>query len=100
MSLQFTLCPLLACRGRLRNSGANCSTIGLCCATITWQQIFENALQVTVVLVLPLVTIECRVLGRSCSETVTADNGKSRRFKPMVDELRVADIFSVALLHE
>jgi len=49
---------------------------------------------------LPLVTIECRVLGRSCSETVTADNGKSRRFKPMVDELRVADIFSVALLHE
>jgi len=57
-------CPLLACRGRLRNSGANCSTIDLCCVTITWQQVFEDALQVTVVGVLPHVTMECRRLGR------------------------------------
>jgi len=33
----------------LRNWGAHCSTIGLCCVTITWQQIFEGAVEVTVV---------------------------------------------------
>jgi len=33
-----------ACRGKLQNAGANCSTIGVCCVTITWQQIFEDAL--------------------------------------------------------
>jgi len=31
----------------LQNSGASCSTIGLCWVTITWQQIFKDALQVT-----------------------------------------------------
>jgi len=36
----------------------------LCCVTITRLQIFEDALQVTVVGVLPHVTIECRRLGR------------------------------------
>ena len=30
---------------------------------------------------------------------MTADSGKSRRFTPMVGELRLADIFFVALLH-
>jgi len=53
-----------ACRGRLQNS--NCSTIALYCVTITWQQIFEDALQVTVVRVLPNVTIEHGQLGRKC----------------------------------
>jgi len=36
----------------------------LCYVTITWQQIFEDALQVTVVCVLPHVTIQRRHLGR------------------------------------
>jgi len=80
------------------NSGANCCTIGLYCVTIIWQQIFEDALQVTVVGVLPHVTIERRRLGRLCSETVNGDSGKARRFKPMVGELWVANIFCVALL--
>jgi len=31
---------------------------------MTWKQIFEDALQVTVVGVLPHATIECRYLGR------------------------------------
>jgi len=58
-------CPLLAYRGRLWNSGANCSIVGLCCITITWQQIFEDALQVTVVGVSPHVTTEqcCQLDG-------------------------------------
>jgi len=33
-------------------------------------------------------------------ETVTADSGKARRFKLMVGELRVADIFCVVLLDQ
>jgi len=57
-------CPLLACRGRLRKSGASYSNIGLRCVTITWQQIFEDTLQATVVGIFLHVTIECRRLGR------------------------------------
>jgi len=49
-----------ACRGRLRNWGAICSIIGLCYVTITWSQIFEDALEVTVVGTLPHMTIERR----------------------------------------
>jgi len=45
--LAVHLIRFFACRGRLRNSGANCSTIGLCCVTTTWQQIFEDALGIT-----------------------------------------------------
>ena len=47
--------------------------------TITWWQICEDALQATVVCVLPRVTIERRYLGRWCSKTVTADSGKPLR---------------------
>jgi len=57
-------------------------------------------LQVTVVYILPQVTTERRYFGRSCSETVTADSGKPRRFVPMVGELRVADILCAAPLDE
>jgi len=100
MSLQFTHVRSLpaeaGCETRERMFYYN----GLCCVTITCQQIFEDALQVTVVGVLPHVTIKCRRLGGQCSETVTADSGKARRFKPMVGELRVADVFCVALLDE
>jgi len=40
--------------------------------------------------VLRHVTIERTHLGRKCSQTVSADSGEALRFKPMVDELRVA----------
>ena len=56
------------------NSQANFSTVALCCVTMTLQQIFEDALQVTVVRVLPHVTTERKHLDRQCSERVTADN--------------------------
>ena len=59
----------------MQNAGANCSTTGLCCVTITWQQIFEDALQVTVVGVLLHAAIERRLLGRQCCETATGDSG-------------------------
>ena len=36
--------------------------------------------------------------GNAASETVTGDNCKANRLIPMVDELRLADIFCVALL--
>jgi len=48
----------LCCRGRLRKLGADCSAIGVYCVTITWQQIFEDSLQVTVVGVLPHMTVQ------------------------------------------
>jgi len=51
MSLQFTHVPLPTCIGRLRNLRADCSTIGLYCATITLQQNFKSSLQVAVLLV-------------------------------------------------
>ena len=51
-----------ACREMLRNAEADCLTIGVCCVTITWPQIFEDAL--TVVGVLPHATIERRHPGR------------------------------------
>jgi len=50
----------LACRGRLQNFRAVCSSIGLYCVTIIWQQILKARLQVTVVGVLLHVTVERR----------------------------------------
>jgi len=43
------------CKCRLRKPGVNCSTISLCCVTITWRYIFKGSLQVTEVAVLPRV---------------------------------------------
>jgi len=48
VSLQFTHVPSLACRGRLRKFGADCSTVGLHCVTTTWQQILTRSLHLTV----------------------------------------------------
>ena len=42
MSLQFTCVRPFACRGRLENCPADCSTIGLYCVRITWQQMFTS----------------------------------------------------------
>jgi len=65
----------------LRNLRAHCSTVVLCCVTITWQRFFKGSLQVTIV------SAFCRmwlltsdIFGRWCSETVNADNGKTRCF--------------------
>jgi len=35
------------CKGRIRNLGADFSTIGFYFVTITWQQIFRGSLQIT-----------------------------------------------------
>ena len=65
MGLQFTHVRSFACRGRLRNLLADCSTVGPSCVTIKWPQIFKDSLQVTVVGVFPHVTVERRHLDRS-----------------------------------
>ena len=41
MRLQFAHVRCFACRGRLRNLLADCSTVGLCCVTITRQKILK-----------------------------------------------------------
>jgi len=43
LSLQFTRVRYIACRGRLRNLGADSSKIGLHCVTVTWQQRFNSS---------------------------------------------------------
>jgi len=64
MSLQFTHVPSFACRGGLRKSLADCSTVGLYCVTIPWQQIRKGSLYITVAGVLLHETLERRHLGR------------------------------------
>jgi len=64
-----------------------------------WQQIFKGSLHVTVVGVLPHVTINADILAGNAAK-VTADSGKASRLIPMVGELRVADTFCVAVLGE
>jgi len=49
----------IACRGRLQNLRADCSTIGLYCVTIAWQRIFKCSLEVTEG-VLPHVAVESK----------------------------------------
>ena len=39
--------PPSPCKGRIRNRGADCSTIGFYFLAITWQQIFKGSLEVT-----------------------------------------------------
>ena len=62
MSLHFTHVCSSACRGRLRNLLADCSTVGLYGVTITWQRIFKYLRQVPAVGVLLHVTVERRHL--------------------------------------
>jgi len=40
--------PSIACRSGLRKSRADCSTVGLYCVTITWQQICKGSFCITV----------------------------------------------------
>jgi len=64
MSLQFTHVLSFACRGGLRKSRTDCSTVGLYCVTITWQQIFKGLLYITVAGVLFHETVVRTHLGR------------------------------------
>ena len=69
-----------ACRGRLRNLGADCSTTGFDCVLITWKQIFKGSLQVTVVGILPHVIVERRQLWQVMQRDVSAGSSKPRNF--------------------
>jgi len=60
VSLQFTHVRYLGCRCRWQSLWVDCSIVTLYCVTITWQQISKGS--VTVVGVLPLVTVERRHL--------------------------------------
>jgi len=71
MILQLTYVPSFACRGGLRKSRADCSTVGLYCVTIPWQQTCKSSLYITVAGVLLRETDELTHLGRECSKTVT-----------------------------
>jgi len=84
MSLQFTHVPTFACRGRLRKSRGDCSTVGLYCVTITWQQIFKGSLYITVEGVLLHETVEGRlhILAGNAARQWHADTGKPRTFIP------------------
>jgi len=59
-SLMFAPCL----QRQVEKLGSELFYYGHCCVTVVWQQIFEESLQVTVVSVLPHVTIECRRLGK------------------------------------
>jgi len=64
MSLQFTHVPSFACRGGLRKSRADFSTVDFYCVTITWQQIFKGSRYITVAGVLLHDTVGRTHLGR------------------------------------
>jgi len=64
MSLQFTHAPSFACRGWLQKSRADCSTDGLYCVTMTWQQIFKSSLYITTAGVLLHEAVERTHRGR------------------------------------
>jgi len=62
--LEFTHVPSFACTGGLRKLRADCSTVGLYCITITWQQIGRNSLYIAVSGVLLHETVERTHRGR------------------------------------
>ena len=63
-SLQFNHAPSFACRGGLRKSRVDCSTVGLHCVTIKWQQIRKGSLYITAASVLLHETVERTHRGR------------------------------------
>jgi len=48
MSLLFKHVSSFDCRGGLRKSRADCSTVGLYCVTIAWQEICKRSFYITV----------------------------------------------------
>jgi len=63
MSFLFTHIPSFVCRGGLRKSRSGCSTVGLHCVTITWQQICKGSLHITVAGISLHETVELTHLG-------------------------------------
>jgi len=63
MSFLFTHIPSFACRGGLRKSRADCSTVGLHCVTIKWQKICKGSLHITAAGILLHETVERIHLG-------------------------------------
>jgi len=78
VSLQFTHAHYFVCTLTLRT---HCSTVALCCITITWQRIFKGSLQVTIInAFFRMWLLTSDIFGRWCRETVIADHGKARCF--------------------
>jgi len=50
--------PLICLQKQVAKLGTDCSTFGLYCVTITWQQIFKGSLQVAAISILLPVTVE------------------------------------------
>ena len=78
----WTCSSLLSLQTHVAKLGAHCSAVALCCLTITWQRIFKGSLQVTIVTAFfRMWLLTSNIFGRWYSETVNADNGKTRCFK-------------------
>jgi len=73
-SLQFTYVRSFACKARLQNLRADCSTVALYRVTITWPQIFKGSFRVTTVGV--FFTCDCWTQ----ISWVIGDSGKPRSF--------------------
>ena len=81
MSLQFAHVPSFACRGGLRKSRADCSTVGLYCVTTTWQQIFKSSLYITVAGVFCYMRLlNVHILAGNAARQWHTDSGKPRAF--------------------
>jgi len=81
MSLQFTHVPSFVCRGGLRKSRAECSTGGLYCVTMTWQQICKGSLYIAVAGVfLCMRLLNVHILADNAARQWHADRGKPRTF--------------------
>jgi len=80
MSLQFTYVPSFACRSELRKSRADCSTVGLHCATIAWQQICKGSLYVKKQAFCCMILLNTDILAINAARQWYADSGKPRTF--------------------
>jgi len=80
MSLQFTHVPSFACRGGLRKSRADCSTVGLCCVTITWQQICKGSLYIRWQTFCCMRLLNAGILAGNAARQWHADSGKPLAF--------------------
>ena len=73
-------CPLLCAQREVVKHASGLFYFWSLYVTTIWQPIFKVHFMLLVVGVLPHVTVECRHLGRWCSESVTAGSGKPRIF--------------------
>jgi len=78
MSLQFTHVPSFACRGGLRKWRADCSTVGLYCVTITWQQIFKVHFVLRWQAFCCMRLLNADILASNAARQWHADSGKPR----------------------